>query len=451
MARQAVRFAHPEMKNTQIGNDRLRRWQVLTIALLCSGYAGYYLCRSNLSVCLPLIINDLSTRGMSPDLAKIRLGTISSLGVLAYAAGKLLLGGTADFLGGRRNFLGGMVGAVLFTVVFALSGGLPIFTLAWMGNRLVQSVGWAGMVKVTSKWFPYSTYGTVMGTISLSYLFGDALARHYMGVLIGHGLGWRTIFYVAAGTLLVLLLLNLLLLKEGCGDIGAEEPEINPANLFGEMAEAQVTAGLKGLLAPLMGSPAFWLVCALSFGCTLVRETFNTWTPTYFHQAIGFNEARAADLSSLFPLFGGFSVLLFGYLSDRLRQGGRAQMMFYGLLLASGALVMLAYARSFKSQGLAVFLVASIGFVILGPYSYLAGAIALDFGGRRGSATASGIIDGIGYLGGVLSGDTMARISVSYGWRGAFLALALVAILCTVVAALLVLSQKRAVLPARYN
>jgi len=431
---------HWAMKSTPISKARLRRWRVFTVVLLSSGYAGYYLCRSNFSVCLPLLINDLAARGMSADLAKIRLGTISSLGVLAYASGKLLLGGTADFLGGRRNFLAGMAGAILFTVVFALGGGLPAFTLAWMGNRLVQSIGWAGMVKVTSKWFPYSTYGTVMGAISLSYLFGDAVARHYMGVLIGHGLGWRAIFYVAAGTLLVVLLLNLTLLKESCRDIGADEPEINPANLFGQRTEAP--AGIKGFLAPLVGSPAFWLVCALSVGCTLVRETFNTWTPTYFHQAIGFSEARAADLSSLFPLFGGFSVVLFGYLSDRLGQGGRAQIMFYGLLLTSGVLVMLAYAGSFKSQGLAVFLVAAIGFVVLGPYSYLAGAIALDFGGRRGSATASGIIDGVGYLGGVLSGDTVARISVSYGWRGAFLALALVAVLSTVAAGLFVSSQR---------
>ena len=34
-------------------------------------------------------------------------------------------------------------------------------------------------------------------------------------------------------------------------------------------------------------------------------------------------------------------------------------------------------------------------FALLGPYSYLGGGLALDFGGRHGSATASGIIDGI--------------------------------------------------------
>ncbi len=39
--------------------SRLLRWQWATVALMDAGYAGYYLCRSNLSVCIPLIRDDL--------------------------------------------------------------------------------------------------------------------------------------------------------------------------------------------------------------------------------------------------------------------------------------------------------------------------------------------------------------------------------------------------------
>ena len=42
-----------------------------------------------------------------------------------------------------------------------------------------------------------------MGVISLSFLFGDALARSFMGCLIDAGLGWRGVFWVAAGVLAV--------------------------------------------------------------------------------------------------------------------------------------------------------------------------------------------------------------------------------------------------------
>jgi OPA family glycerol-3-phosphate transporter-like MFS transporter len=371
-------------------------WRALTVPLLVVGYAGYYLCRSDLSGAIPLLIADLSRRGVTPATAEIAFGTIASLGVLAYAVGKFPSGWLADFLGGRRNFLMGMTGSILFTVAFGLAGGLPIFMLAWIGNRLVQSLGWAGMVKITSRWFSYSVYGTAMGFISLSYLFGDAASREFMALLIGAGLGWRGIFLTAAVTLAAVLAINLLLLKETPADLGFPEPPANPANLFGVAGETHRPSGLRALLAAFAHSPVFWLVCLLSLGVTILRETFNLWTPTYFTQALGLTAADAAHKSALFPLFGGFSVLLAGFWSDRLGRNGRAAIIFYGLLLTSTALLLLAFGRFGRSPLAPVALITLVAFVMIGPYSYLAGAISLDFGGKQGSATASGLIDGIG-------------------------------------------------------
>jgi len=429
--------------------DRLRRWQGLTISLLVLGYAGYYLCRSDYSVALPLIIADLVRRGIPAGVATVQLGSIASFGVLAYAIGKFPSGGLADFLGGKRNFVVGMVGSAFFTFLFALGGGPPLFTLAWTGNRLVQSMGWAGTVKVTSRWFAYSTYGTAMGVISLSYLFGDAASRQFMAVLIAHGAGWRGVFLAAGGTLGVLLILNLLLLKESPRGVGLEEPATNPLNVFKEEGERHTPPNLGALLKPLLGSGVFWLICLLSFGFTMVRETFNLWTPTYFTQAVSLSSAAAAETSAVFPFFGGISVLGAGFLSDRLGAGGRAAIIFNGLLLTGVTLLALAYVNLGSSKAWPVLLVALVAFLMLGPYSYLAGAIALDFGGKQGSATASGFIDGVGYLGGVLAGNTVARVSVAYGWKGAFAMLALVAWLSSVAAAIYWIHQRRVAAASR--
>ena len=440
----SVRKAPPACMAPQVTNRRLLRWQILTVILLVTGYAGFYICRSNLSVTLPLIIQDLTARGIPAGEARLRLGQIVSLGVMAYALGKIFLGGLADLWGGKRQFLAAMGGAVLFTLV-AASGGLPLLAAAWIANRLVQSAAWAAMVKITSRWFSYATYGTVMGAISLSYLFGDAIGRHFMGFLIAHGLGWRRIFVVAALSLFALFLANLLLLKESSTEIGEPETTVNPENLFASRDEKKGRGSLAAHLSPLLRSPAFWLVCTLSLGCTFVRETFNTWTPTYFYEALAFSQGKSAQLSALFPLFGGLSVLLFGYLSDRLGRGGRAMITFAGLALATLALFLLASLQAGAPHYLPVVLVALIGFVILGPYSYLAGAMALDFGGKQAAATSSGIIDGVGYFGGVLSGDAVARISLASGWQGAFVVLGAVTALSSLAAALFFVLQRKTV------
>ncbi len=393
---------------------------------------------------LPTLIKDLAQHGMTPNEAQIRLGLIASLGTVAYALGKFVSGALADTGGGRRSFLGGMAGSIFFTIIFALGGGFPIFTLAWIGNRLFQSQGWAGLVRVSSRWFSYSTYGSVMAVVSLSFLFGDAGCRWAMSELLAHGVGWRGVFYFSAGALAVLLAMNAWFLREAPEERGLPAPEVNPRNVYADedLGIQGEQARVSAILRPLMTSYAFWLVCVLAFGTTLLRETFNLWTPTYFVQFVGLSTSMAASRSALFPLCGGVSVLVLGFLSDKLGPNGRNVLLVMGMAACTGCLVMLWRVPSHGGAWEASLLVGLVGFTLLGPYSYLAGAMSLDFGGKRGSATAAGIIDGFGYLAGWLSGDTVARISVAFGWRTAFLALAGVALLTAMVGVVLTVHQR---------
>ncbi len=348
---------------------------------------------------------------------------VAAWGTAFYAAGKFLFGSLADVLGGRRMFLLGMMGAIVFTLVFG-AGGPPLFLAAWIGNRFIQSSGWVGMVKVTSRWFAHSVYGRVMGLISLSFLFGDFLSRLFLSELIARGVGWRGVFTVSAATLALILVPTWIVIRDRPADRGLPEPEDDPTSLF---AGDDKPEGLAGLLRPLLTSPSFWTVCVLSFGFTFMRETFNDWTPTYLHESTGMSEAAAGRASSLFPLFGGFSVLAVGYLSDRFGRSGRALLIAGGLALGTVGLLLLGYGDLRGQTNVVVALVAAIGFVLIGPYSLLAGAISLGFGGKRASASAAGWIDGVGYVGGILSGNLIGSVAEKSGWNPAFRLLALTA------------------------
>jgi OPA family glycerol-3-phosphate transporter-like MFS transporter len=316
--------------------------------------------------------------------------------------------------------------------------------LAWIGNRLTQSLGWAGLIKVSSKWFDYSSYGTIIGILSISYLVGDALARQQMGVLIGHGYGWRAVFLFAASVAAVMLLASFLWLRESRVEAGHHEAMPNPLNLFA--ATESPPASVGALLLPLLRSRAFLLVCVLSFTCTIIRETFNTWTPVYLRDHLGYSTSHAATLSALFPGVGAVSVLLAGWLSDRHGLNGRSLLLFLGLTATAGALLLLMSLRPGVTPS--ILPLAGIGlvaFCLLGPYSYLGGAFALDFGGKQASAASSGIIDGIGYLGGVLAGYGIAKIAVVFGWDGVFVTLAVVSGAAAICAGALHLLNARAV------
>jgi OPA family glycerol-3-phosphate transporter-like MFS transporter len=403
----------------------LRVRQIVTVLLLFGGYGALYFCRADLSVATPLLADEMGRHGVSHGDAIIRIGSIASFGVFAYALGKLFLGGLGDFWGGRVSFLIGLVGATGFTLMFASGLGLPLFTMAWIGNRLTQSLSWAGLIKVSSKWFDFSSYGMIIGILSISYLVGDAAARQWMGMLIEHGFGWRALFYFAAAVVGLFLAVNFLFLRESRLDAGFVEAKPNPLNLFA--GSESRPKDLAQLLLPLFRSRAFLVVCLLSLGCTIIRESFNLWTPAYLRDYLGYSASNAARMSSVFPGVGAVSVLATGWLSDRLGVNGRALIMFIGLAATAAALLVLTTMRSSSTGSLLPLLaIGTVAFCLLGPYSYLGGAMALDFGGKQAGAVSSGIIDGVGYLGAVVAGDSIARVSVSFGWQAVFVGLAAV-------------------------
>lgn len=424
-------------------SPRLRRLQLSTLTLLMAGYTGYYFCRSNFPVCTPMIREELAAGGMTADQAKIGLGSIITLGALAYAAGKFLGGGITDRIGGSRIFLAGMLGSIACTIAFTFGGSLPFFTVAAVGNRFMQSLGWVGVVRVVSRWFPHRRFGTVMGFVSLSYLFGDAISRKFMKVLLDYDFTWRGVYFATAGVLTAMFVLNAFLLRESPADVGELEPEPNPDNLFGADGAEAKPSGMKDVIGPLLRSRVFLYACLLSIGLTLLRETFQNWAPLYFKDDLGFTDAEAADKSAWFPFFGGISVLLVGFLSDRLGKGGRALVIVAGLMAAAVALLFLAMKVTHGTAFGPAAMVALIGFLLVGPYSFLAGAVALDFGGKKGSAAAAGIIDGVSYIGAMASGLVMAKISNIFGWSGAFAVLSVVSLITGFVAMLFYQDQRR--------
>jgi OPA family glycerol-3-phosphate transporter-like MFS transporter len=370
-----------------------------------------------------LIVADLHAAGATIAEATLRVGELASIGTLVYAGGKFFLSWLGDFLGGKRTFLLGMLGAVVSTVLFAVGGSFGALLVTWSANRLSQSIGWPGLAKVTVNWFSYRSYGSVMAVLSLSFLAGDALTRAGVSALIGAGFGWRSIFLVTAAVLAVIAIVDAMFLGKSRTDAGFSAAEVRPDNAFGPEGANDRAHSLPELLAPLLQSPAFLLVCALSFGTTLLREALGLWATTYLVTFAGLAPAQAAGFSATVPAAGVVSVLVAGMWSDRLGPTGRARIAFAGLSLAVLALC----AVGVLAKGAAVAAVTLLALVALfntGPYSYLAGAMALDLGARKGSASAAGVIDGVGYVGGALSGLGIAGLELRFGWAATFFALA---------------------------
>ena len=118
-------------------------------------------------------------------------------------------------------------------------------------------------------WFPARRLPLAMAVLSLSFVFGGALANLLAGwIAYWSGDNWRWVMGGPAILLGLVLIVCWIVLPHGDEAAVAE-------NRGGDGAKPGFSWRRLG---ELVGIRRFWIVCALSFTLTLLRETFNTWT-----------------------------------------------------------------------------------------------------------------------------------------------------------------------------
>lgn len=373
------------------------------LATLLVGYGSFYLCRANLEAAGPLLIKQ-------EGFDKTTFGELSTIATFTYAIGKFLMGGVGDVLGGRRMLALATVGSVACTLAFGVSHGFVTFVVFAAANRFFQSGGWSAIVHVVSRRFERDRHGTVMGILSSSYELGNVAALNLCGLVAGWG--WRKLFVVNP----------LLFLAIGVGVAFVLRADDAPV-AGGPAPVKEPKVPLSEILPMLAKRGSFWTAVALSMLLTFVRIAFLTWTPTYLAEvsrAAGHEEITGAIVkSSFFPAAGVVAALVVGAISDRLGPGRRAPVMAVSLFVVVGLVYLLGHG-GVRDATVAALLIAAVGLFLLGPYSLMAGAIALDVAGKRGTATATGIIDGAGYLAGTLAGVVLGHVADTAGWSAVF-------------------------------
>ncbi|MDP9149145.1 MAG: MFS transporter [Myxococcota bacterium] len=418
----------------------MRPGQISVLVLLLVGYGSFYLCRANVEAALPLLLRE--------GYDKTHLGLLSSLATGSYAIGKVVLGAAGDKLGGRRLLLVALLGSVLCSFAFGRAEafvGLVVFAAA---NRFFQSGGWGAVVHVVSRWFEPGRYGLVMGVLSTSYELGNVVALSVSAVVSRWG--WRALFIVNP-LLFAVIGGTVTLCLRGEPPIAPDSIAPRPSCREGASARPDAREETGAALPRLFARGAFWVTLAMSMLLTFMRVGFLTWTPTYLYEVSGRAEISGSIVkSAMFPAAGIVAALVVGPVSDRFGAGRRAPIMAASLAVVVCLTLVLAHGGVHDALP-ASFLIAGIGLFLLGPYSLLAGAVALDLAGKRGTATATGIIDGVGYLGATAAGYVLGRTSDRAGWSAAFDVLAAAAILSTVLActwSVVVFRRRGGALPA---
>ena len=403
----ADRFTEPAV-------SRGRAWLLLGTLML--GYIGIYICRKNFSVANPMIRSAFGA-------TKEQIGIIASYSTLAYMVGKFLFGPVIDRFGGRICFLLALVGVALFTAAGAGATSIATLTLCYSATRLAGAAGWGSMVKLVPGWFTRRSLPLAMSFLSLSFVFGGVCATLLAGWIANRSGGnWRWVMGGPAIALTGILVLCWAVLPRDAASGVAVAGRTNPRP---EFQWAQV--------ARLLMIRQFWVICALSFTLTLLRETFNTWTVDFFRTEAPttMSNGMAAFLSTPFDALGAAGIILLGWAFGRLTSTGRTRLLF-GILLTLAAIIFALPSLARQSVFLAAFAVGGVGFLAYGPYSLLAGIFSVEIRGPDYVATVAGLVDGSGYLAAILAGQQFGRILDYGGYRLGFPCLAVLAVIAAV-------------------
>lgn len=396
-------------------------WRYRIFALTWLGYAGFYLCRKNLSVIAP----ELKKVGLS-DLQYANYLFVNSLmyclgqfisGILSDRFGPRLIVGTGLFLSLTANFCLGLTGT--FPVLMLLLGAI---------NGLGQSTGWSGLVKNMACWFRRCERGIVMAWWGTCYVLGGAIASTLTTYCVYRfpffqDYGWRRGFFIPSLLLFLIAVFFVLFSRNKPSNVGLsdfpEDDEENSVQSSAGSSDAASASSSISIIKEILVKPSVWIIASMYFFLKLIRYAFLFWLPLYMAERLGYSGEEAGYTSSIYELVGFFGAIAAGYFSDKLFQSRRfpvGALFLWGLALSFYIHPTIAqWGHVFNAIGIGL-----IGFLTFGPDTLMTGAGAQDEGSQRGAATAAGLINGVGSIGQMISPYVVAFIKNAYGWDAIF-------------------------------
>jgi len=378
-------------------------------------------------------------------MSKEDLGIIFGIGTWTYALSFLVNGPLIDRkLGGKRGILVAALGAAVANASLGLltwlilAGRLHVrlvvaFSALYAVNMYFQSYGAMSIIKVKAYWFHVrerGIFGAIFGTL---ISFGVYFAFDWGAGIIrltqaGAPANWLrdlfaasgspvdavwAVFFVPAAALAFWMLLDWWLIRDTPEECGFPHFDTCDAS-SGQM---HVEFSVLDLLKKIFASPLMLMIAGVEFTSGVFRYTMTVWYPVFAAEVQTTTAAFFAShwgwLICIFGIIGGFSG---GIISDRLFQSRRGPP---AALLCALALLLSAVMAAFLFTQPQVVGWAAVSIVMasIGVTSLMSGTAATDFGGRKATATCSGIVDAFAYLGSGLQSISLGFVITRAGWQ----------------------------------
>jgi len=389
-----------------------KSWRKRILITTWITYAAFYLGRVNMSIAIPGIMEEYG-------ISKTAVGGVLTALFTMYAIGQFVNGQLGDKLGAKRLVSIGIISSAIINLIFGfLPNILSGMVILWGINGYFQSMGWSPSVKTIANWFPRKTRGKASGLLGTSYQIGSAVSWALSGFIVGL-FGWRWAFWLP-GMLLILFGVHWFVrIRNAPEEVGLPTIEEEEKGVEKSKVKKDHHLGFKFTLKTVLTRKRIWAVALALFFLNIVRYGFLSWAPTYMFEIQHAQISLAAYKAMAIPIAGSLGAIFAGWISDKLFEHRRAPIaMIMLLFLAFFSWIYPKVPAGDWVLSLGVLII--IGFMTYGPHVMMVTAMPMDFGSRKAAASATGFIDGWGYIGAALTGVGTGFLIDNFGWNYAF-------------------------------
>ena len=382
---------------TRLKGDPKLFWEMVLLASIYGAYAVLNICRTTVVISSPAMLDDPEL-----ELNKTMWGAILGWGTAGTLVGKLTTGVMADRFGGRKVFLISIGFCMLATAIFGMVSKVFFFSIAFFIAMLAKSAGWPSMANLIRSWYPKFWRGRIWGILSSSSMSSSLFTSLVMGSLL-LVISWRWVIASSLPIAGIFVILLFFYLKQSPTDVGLEampsvdgdDNENNP-----NATHHLDNASLGKALISFLKSSRFWLICISIMSLTILMA-FQSFLPLYLKEMFNLSPGKAGIASSVFPLGSMFSVVIGGFIFDKLTKKRRIFVLGGMMTLATGCIVILLSLPESNIQEaslpwIALSAIMVFGLMIAPCYLIPMSVFSLDFGGKH-CGVLVGIIDAAGY------------------------------------------------------
>lgn len=409
-------------------------WYVLGIGMM-----GAVMAASTSQLFMSIMLKPVTeTFGWSRTAATgaITAGTLMA-GIVSFLFGRL-----ADRYGPRLlTPLGAMVTSGVLFAMTQLSE-LWHFYVVYIVGRTVASNTMAKVVPNTAvvNWFRRMR-GRALGLLAMASPLGASLLAITGQYIIEHH-GWRTVFYVyAAAVMLLVAAPGALMLRRRPEDMGLlPDGGSKPGTAASSKKDATDDQEYSWNLKEAMRTPALWLIVSAAVVALSVTSGIGFHQVAYYTD-VGIGATAAVVALSVYALSGAFANVVWGFLTERLSERKLASLV---MLLTGGTIL---YLQTIRTQTGAILFAILFGLTSRGDDT-LVNIILAQYYGRRSYGTISGFVHPFFMLGLGL-GPIVA--SISFDLTGSYQTVFPFFVFAAVVASTCIWLAKKPVPPVGYH